>query len=59
MQVDVLRENDNYVESLQTATHSADFGLDNLPALLVKVINEERLSGPISALWVAVWSDST
>ncbi|MDQ3540090.1 MAG: hypothetical protein M3440_05330 [Chloroflexota bacterium] len=48
MQVDVLRENDNYVESLQTATHSADFGLDNLPALLVKVINESR--------WQTRWS---
>lgn len=50
MQVDVLRENDNYVESLQTATHSADFGLDNLPALLVKVINEDR--------WQTRWSRS-
>lgn len=47
MPVDVLRENDNYVEALQTATHSADFGLDNLPALLVQVIAENR--------WQARW----
>ncbi|MGI8406029.1 MAG: hypothetical protein ACR2OE_14925 [Thermomicrobiales bacterium] len=42
MQVDVLRENDNYIEALQTATHSADFGLDNLPSLLTTVITEDR-----------------
>ncbi len=42
MQVDVLRENDNYVEALQTATHSGEFGLDNLPSLLIEVIGKDR-----------------
>jgi len=42
IQVDILRENDNFIEALQTATDRADFSLDHLPSLLTTVINENR-----------------
>ena len=40
--IDVMRENDGFIEALQTAVNSADFGLDHLPQLLFRIIDEHR-----------------
>lgn len=42
MDVDVLRENDSFVSSLQQAFHSGEVGLSNVPALIKRVIAEDR-----------------
>lgn len=40
--VDVLRENDLYIESLQTAVDRGEFSLDHMPSLVTKIVHENR-----------------